>query len=179
MKMIIPEVLAPKVSLGGDDNLPPLVGALVAFPGQPMQPGREHNSVLIAFALDDDERTKLAAGEQLYILQMAPGDQMHPMAVYVGRDAACTSINVPLGTAVIVAEKVESARKVVRERMRDYISAMDAVAIAQSSGIIGGSEVDGARDVEFKAMVALDEAMTDHAKARVVAGYGLAENAAL
>jgi hypothetical protein len=63
-----------------------VTAALVRHPDFAVQPGHEHNAVVIAFKPSDEERAKLAAGEDIYVQLLTFGGRMQPIIVGVGPD---------------------------------------------------------------------------------------------
>jgi hypothetical protein len=63
----------------------PVTAALVSNPEYPTRPGRDHNSVVLAFRPSTEERARIAAGEDLYLSLLTFGGSMQPVILSVGQ----------------------------------------------------------------------------------------------
>src|SRR3954464_6145761 len=95
MRMICPQVDAPTVTIARDqEEYLELTGALVDNPEYGTPVGRSHNTILLAFRPSDDERKRLAAGDDLYVALLTGGGPMQPILLRVGRDEAAAAFRV-------------------------------------------------------------------------------------
>jgi hypothetical protein len=174
MKMILPQVVAPKAQVEtGIPGMANMVGALVTHPEFQLRPGTAYNTVVLAYALDDDERAKIAAGADLYVNAMTFAHDLPMLVPIVGKEAACDMLKLEVGTPTVLAARVETRRKDVQRAVDAYQDAMNAVNSITSVGMAGGDELEVAKQREHETLQVLDAAMTELARARVEAGAGI------
>lgn len=100
MRMIRPQVVAPQVTIAEEqEEFLPITAALVRNPTYAAPHLSGCNTVLLAFRPSDEERARLAAGDDLYISLLT--FLQHPMpgiVVTAGKEEVSTMYAVPLET---------------------------------------------------------------------------------
>lgn len=97
--MIRPQLDAPQETIAEDQaEYFPLTGAFVTHPDFGHAKGATYNTVVVAFRPSDEERRRLAAGEDLYIGLLTFGAPMQPIQLMIGREeaAACYRVGLSL-----------------------------------------------------------------------------------
>lgn len=96
MRNVLPGIEAPTLDIAKEQQeYLTVTAAMVRHPGYPfarlrMEDGSLHefNTALLAFVPSDEERTKLAAGEPLYIGVLTGASPLQPLNIVVGAQAA-------------------------------------------------------------------------------------------
>lgn len=97
MQSIRPQLAAQHATLAEDQpEYEPIRVAFVAHRDYPSKHPDGLNTVVMAFRPTDEERTRLAAGEDLYIGLLTFLQPMQPILVMVGKDEASEIYNVPI-----------------------------------------------------------------------------------
>jgi hypothetical protein len=99
MRMISPEVKAPKTCIARNQaEYRVLTVARVSHPLYGVEEGRDHNSLLMAYRPTDDERRRIAAGEDIYISLLTGGTSMQPILVLTGKEEAAGAFGLEVET---------------------------------------------------------------------------------
>lgn len=94
MRMIAPKVDAPQVVIAEEqEEFKPITAALVRHPAYPCHP-HGFNSVLLCFRPSDDERKRIAGGEDLYVSLLTLGGPMQGIIVSAGAEEPSLIYNV-------------------------------------------------------------------------------------
>lgn len=97
MRMIRPKLATRQVTIAEDQGeFRPVTGALVTHPGYPTHPLGGFNSVVLAFRPSDEERARIAAGEDLYVSLLTFGQPMQGVLVLVGEREMAGVYRVPV-----------------------------------------------------------------------------------
>jgi hypothetical protein len=93
--MIAPQVDAPCIVIAEEqEEYKPVSAALVLHPLYGVAPGREHNSVLLAFRPSNEERARLVSGADVYISLLTFGGPMQPILVMCGKEEAAQNFGI-------------------------------------------------------------------------------------
>jgi hypothetical protein len=95
MRWIRPQLDAPQETIAEEqEEYCPLVGAFVTHPEYGLAKGASYNTVVITCRPSDEERKRIAAGDDLYIGLLTFGAPMQPIIVLVGREEASLAYSV-------------------------------------------------------------------------------------
>jgi hypothetical protein len=93
--MICPQVDAPTTSIARDqEEFLESTAALVTNPEYTVALGYNHNTVLLAFRPNEEERRRLRAGDDLYIAILTGGQPINPIMLHVGREEAAAAFKI-------------------------------------------------------------------------------------
>ncbi|MFL5481164.1 MAG: hypothetical protein ACJ8AK_03160 [Gemmatimonadaceae bacterium] len=95
MRWIRPQLDAPTETLAEEqEEYCPLTAAFVKHPSYGIARGVDYNTVIVAVRPSDEERRRIAAGDDLYIGVLTYGSPLQPLLVLVGREEASFAYNV-------------------------------------------------------------------------------------
>lgn len=98
MKAVIPELEAPVIIVAADqqaEGYVPITAALVRHPAYAAK--GKHNTNVLAFRPNVEERLRIAAGADIYVSLLTFGGPMQGIIVMAGRDEASAIYNVRAG----------------------------------------------------------------------------------
>lgn len=85
MRMIRPKIQATQVTIAEDqEEFLPVTAALVTNTGYDISPDRGYNTVVVAFRPSDEERARIARGEDLYLSLLTFARPMQGVILSVG-----------------------------------------------------------------------------------------------
>jgi len=97
MRWIRPQLDAPQETIAEEqEEYCTLVGAFLTNPEYGLAKGASYNTVMIACRPSDEERKRIAAGDDLYIGLLTFGAPMQPILVLVGREEASAALHVEI-----------------------------------------------------------------------------------
>ena len=98
MRMVRPKLVAPQVSVAEDqEEFKSLTAALIYNPlyEAPMTSAGPLNTMVLAFKPNDDERARLAAGQDIYVSLLTFMQPMQAIIVTVGSEETAAMHSVP------------------------------------------------------------------------------------
>jgi hypothetical protein len=92
-----PALDAPQLSIAEhQEEFVPITGAFVKHPEYGLAPGHSYNCVVLAFRPTDEERAKIAAGEDIYLSLLTWGGPMQGVLLSAGPEDMGRIFNVPV-----------------------------------------------------------------------------------
>lgn len=173
MQPIFPPLLCRKVSLNdpADKKATKHTAAMLRSRRHKSPEGQPENVIAVAYELNQDERTAIAAGAALFIGQVTYGNAPNEQLVHVGADVAAEYYKVDEATE----EKLEELRKVAENELTAATERYLDVVREQPEPA-GGFDATGQARAKPGTPEADDEAAERHADelAKAITGLGAA-----
>jgi hypothetical protein len=95
MRWIRPQIDAPQETIAEEqEEYCTLVGAFLKNPEYGLAKGAKYNTVVVAVRPSDEERKRIAAGDDIYIAVLTFGSPLQPLLVRTGREEAAATFGV-------------------------------------------------------------------------------------